>query len=597
MATSRETGPRALLFLCALRITSLFSSPDIEAIIEANLLLVSSSEGVRSADSGGSGASGGAAILSGGAEGGSGIASTLDKNGLQPSSGVCWNDVMQGESESESPTSHLESCSLSTRDWATSGENHCISNDHMRARSLELIAPSSAPLKEEQSNLEISISTSEGMFQGLLAASVLHGCPEQFRAWLKCGASIRVRFSMPREYIARDPRTGKRIGVSKKGGRKTTGFAALSPDSGPWQRLEISEILPLATGESEKVEILTDGKRWKLGRIDAIKALSKVGERDAERAYETLVDALEDNFPDVRIAALKVLPSFALRRQGILLHCLSDRLLDEEEAVREEAMNCLKKIAPLFPSGCEDVIRRELRDERKVHRDNAFETLKLCAREWPEVGCLHLDEIIREKDVDLRIRGSLILRTVASKGGAGAWDLITWSLQDEEVRVRRNAAKTLTVLADVEPRVAVILVESSLGENDRVIRNSVIKALKKLDIQSPRVVQMILKGASDDDLDMRRACVGQISIILSGQELREAAGELLKKEKDPSLRKRLQSLALDPDFEGSEEEKNRKLAPAEYVPNEDEDQPLPNLAPLGEDDKRQSGRPASEESR
>ncbi len=402
---------------------------------------------------------------------------------------------------------------------------------------------------------------------------------------------------MPREYIARDPRTGKRIGVGKRGGGKTAGFAALSPDSGPWQRLEISEILPLATGETDKVEILTDGKRWRLGRIDAIKALSKVGERDAERAYETLVDALEDDFPDVRIAALKVLPSFALRRQGILLHCLSDRLIDDEEAVRDEAMNCLKKIAPLFPSGCEEMIRRELRDERKGNRDNAFETLKLTAREWPEVGCLHLDEIIREKDVDLRIRGSLILRTVASKGGAEAWDLITWSLQDEEVRVRRNAAKTLTILADVEPRVAVILVESSLGENDRGIRSSVIKALRKLDIQSPRVVQMIMKGASDDDLEMRKACVSQIAIILSGQELREAAGELLKKEKDPSLKKRLQSLALDPDFEGSEEEKNRKLAPAEYVPKDDEDQPLPDLTPLGEDDKRQSGRPASEEGR
>ena len=402
---------------------------------------------------------------------------------------------------------------------------------------------------------------------------------------------------MAREYIARDPRTGKRIGVGKKGGRKTTGYAALSPDSGPWQRLEIPEILPLATGEIDKVEILTDGNRWKLGRIDAIKALSKVGEREVERAYETLVEALEDDFPDVRIAALKVLPSFSLRRQGILLHCLSDRLIDEEDAVRWEAMNCLKKIAPLFPSGCEGMIRREMRDERKDHRDNAFETLKLTAREWREGGCLHLDEIIRERDVDLRIRGSLILRTVASKGGAEAWDLITWSLQDEEIRVRRNAAKTLTILADVEPRVAVILVESSLGEDDKAIRNSVIKALKKLDIQSPRVVQMILKGASDDDLEMRKACVSQISIILSGQELREAAGELLKNEKDPGLKKRLQSLALDPDFDGSEEEKNRKLAPAEYVPKDDEDMPLPDLSPLGDNDKRQSGRPASEESR
>jgi hypothetical protein len=173
---------------------------------------------------------------------------------------------------------------------------------------------------------------------------------------------------MPREYIARDPRTGKRIGVAKKRGKKGSGFAALLPDDGPWQRLEISEILPLATGESEKVEILIDGNRWMLGRIDAIKALSKVGEREAENAYEALVDALEDNFPDVRIAALKALPSFALRRQGILLHCLSDRLLDDEESVRWEAMNCLKKIAPMFPSGCEDMLRRELRDKRKVHR-------------------------------------------------------------------------------------------------------------------------------------------------------------------------------------------------------------------------------------
>ncbi len=402
---------------------------------------------------------------------------------------------------------------------------------------------------------------------------------------------------MPDGYIARDPRTGKRIGTRKKTGKKGAGFAALSPGRGPWQRLEISDIIPLATGDSEKVEILSDGKRWMLGRIDAIKALSKVRETDVEKGYDALVDALEDDFPDVRIAALKALPSFSLRRQGILLHCLSDRLLDDVEAVSDEAMECLKKIAPLFPSGCEEILRRELRDKRKDRRDSAFEALKLTAKEWPEVGCLHLDEIIREDDVDLRIRGSLILRTVAPKGGAEAWDLITWSLQDEEVRVRRNASSTLTILADVEPRVAVILVESSIGESDRKIRNSVIKALKKLDIQSPRVVQMILKGAADDDLEMRKACVGQMSIILSGQELREAAGELLKKERDPSLKRRLQSLALDPDFEGSEEQKNRKLAPAEYVPDVDAEMPSPPSSTLGEDDIRRSGRPASEEGR
>ena len=402
---------------------------------------------------------------------------------------------------------------------------------------------------------------------------------------------------MARGDVAGDPRTGERIGGKPKGARKGVGIAALSPDSGPWQRLESHEILPLANGESGKIEILADGKRWLLGRIDAIKALAKVPEKDAERAYDSLVDALEDDFPDVRIAALKTLPSFSLRRQGILLHCLSDRLQDDEDSVREEAMKCLKKVAPLFPSGCEEILRRELRDTRKDHRENAFEALKLASREWPEVGCLHLDELIREEEDDLRIRGSMILRTIASKGGAEAWDLIGWSLQDEEVRVRRNASKTLTILADVEPRVAVILVESSIGEDDRQIRGSVIKALKKLDIQSPRVVQMILKGAADKDLDMRRACIGQISIILSGQELREAAGELLKKEKDPSLRRRLKSLAMDPDFEGTEQEKNLKLAAADYVPKDDDAEDIPSPRAMGEADKRQSGRPGSEEGR
>ena len=374
-------------------------------------------------------------------------------------------------------------------------------------------------------------------------------------------------------------------------------MAALAPDGGPWQILPRGEILALATGKSSKIEVSADGKRLTLGRIDAIKALGRVDGGKTEEAYDALVDALEDDFPDVRIAALKSLPSFALRKQGILFHCLSDRLLDGENSVRGEAMSCLRKVAPLFPSGCEEILRRELRDERKEHRENAFATLNLAAKEWPEVGCLHLDEIIREEDHDLRVRGSVILRSIASKGGAEAWDLIGWSLLDEEVRVRRNASRTLSILADVEPRIAAILVESSMGENDKTIRGNVIKALKKLDIQSPRVVQMILKGASDKDVEMRRACIGQISIILSGQELREAAGDLLKKEKDSGLRKRLRSLAADLDFEGNEEEKNRKLAPAHYIAPEGEDEGFDPSLDLREDDKRQSGRPASEESK
>ena len=57
--------------------------------------------------------------------------------------------------------------------------------------------------------------------------------------------------------------------------------------------------------------------------------------------------------------------------------------------------------------------------------------------------------------------------------------------------------------------------------------------------------------------------MSQLSIILSGPELREAASELLKKETNKDLRKRLTALARDIDIDGSEDEKNRKLAPLE----------------------------------
>ena len=84
---------------------------------------------------------------------------------------------------------------------------------------------------------------------------------------------------------------------------------------------------------------------------------------------------------------------------------------------------------------------------------------------------------------------------------------------------------------------------------------------------------------------------------LSGQELREAAGELLKKEQDSSLRRKLKSLAMDPDFEGTEQEKNLKLAVADYVSKDDDIEDIPPPHAMGEDDKRQSGPAGSEEGR
>ncbi len=401
---------------------------------------------------------------------------------------------------------------------------------------------------------------------------------------------------MSRGYIARDPRTGKPIRRQRMA--SDVDIRGLLPDAGPWQRIPAHEILPLARGETGSLELSRSDGGGFARRSDGIKALHRVLGSQIDSAHKVLLDALDDDTIEIRIAALEILPVFALKKHDDLLHCLSDRLLEDEGQVRDAARECFLKVAPVFPSGCENILRRELRDTRIDHRANAFETLRRTADSWPETGCLHLDELIREEDVDLRRRGSKILRFAAGAGATG-WDLIGWSLEDEDAQVRRNASNTLTKLTKTEPMIATIFIEAAITDDDAGVRKSVIKAMKKLDMQNPRVTKMIIDGARSRDYTLRKACIDQLSIMLSGDTLRETAAELLRHETRPDLCKRLTSLAKDVEMEGSEEEKNRFLAPLDKVEPlvEEFDAPRSGEAtPEGEHDKQRSGRPHSEDS-
>ena len=400
------------------------------------------------------------------------------------------------------------------------------------------------------------------------------------------------------DYVARDPRTGKIIQQRKKTVEKD--IRSLQPSDGPWQRIPVYEIIKLAEGEMETLELsLTNGGGF-VKRTDGIKALARVYENSIPKAHEILLEVLDDDDVNIRIAGLEVMPIFSLKLHTDLMIYLSDRLQDDDVNVRKVAMQTLQKMSPIFPSGCEDILRRELRSTNKTHRKSAFEALKLTSIAWPETGCLHIDELIREDDVDLRRKGSKILRNIAAKGGPPGWDLIGWSLEDEDAQVRRNAAQCLVTLTNSEPRIALILVENALDDDDTNVRNSVIRAMKKLDLQSPRVTDMILRGARSRDLNLRTACIGQLSIILTGDRLRESAAELLRQETDPKLRKRLTALSIDIELDGSESEKNKFLAPVEKVNDEiDSDFMKHNKQDQlkGEHDKQKASRPKPEDLR
>ena len=402
---------------------------------------------------------------------------------------------------------------------------------------------------------------------------------------------------MARDYIARNPRTGKAI--RRRGTEVDVDIRGLLPPAGTWQRIPAHEILPLARGDSDGLQLTRGQGGGFARRVDAIHALHRVMQSQIDDAHGVLLDILDDDESGNRVAALRVLPVFALKKHDGLLQCLSDRLLDEDPQVEDAARVCLLKVAPVFPSGCEEILRRELRNQRQDCRANAFEALRLTAESWPEAGCLHLDELIREEDRDLRRRGSKILRTIASKAGATGWDLIGWSLEDEDALVRRNASNTLITLANNEPGIATIFIESAMLDEDDGVRKSVIRALKKLDMQNPRVNKMVIDGARSRDYNLRKACIEHLPIIMSGGALRDAASELLKQETRPELRKRLSAFSIDLEIEGTEDEMNRFLAPLERVDPLPEEMEAPRSGDSpteGEHDKQQSGRPHSEDS-
>ncbi len=380
---------------------------------------------------------------------------------------------------------------------------------------------------------------------------------------------------MTRDYIARDPKTGRPI--NQRRAVKQVDIRSMLPPSGVWERIPRSDIVPLASSQVKMVEIPRSEGGGLARRIDGVLALNRVLPAMITDAHRALCEALDDDEGVIRIAGLQAMPSFAIKKHDDLFMYLSDRLLEDNEHVRKAARQCLRTVAPIFPSGCEEILRRELRHDEKQHRNDAFATLKETSQNWVETGCLHLDELMREEDVDLRRRGAKILRTITAKGGATGWDLISWSLQDEDAQVRRSASACLPSLANVESRVAAILVEASMFDEDSGVKKNVIRTLKTLDMQNPRVAQLIQDGARDRDPALRKACIDQLSIILTGERLLEVAAELLRQETRPELRARLERLAKDVDWEGTEEEKNRALAPLDKVPEEFSEMQLPEI--------------------
>tara|TARA_A100001388_G_scaffold276654_1_gene264973 strand:- start:989 stop:2290 length:1302 start_codon:yes stop_codon:yes gene_type:complete len=354
------------------------------------------------------------------------------------------------------------------------------------------------------------------------------------------------------------------------GGRKKINHV-IETESGPWMAIPKDEIVPLARGEIEKIDVSWKGKNLQLGQVDGIIALTRIKGKgkNASSAHSTLLLSLESEIPEVREAALKALPEVATQKSDELFDWLSVLLDDENVKVRQAASKCLSLSAPVFPSGVHVILQNELRSYNKQRMDAAWKGLNSLCETWPEVACDHLDSLFLEPKPIYRRKAANLLRKLLAKGGSVTWDLISWALDDEDVEVRRSAAKTLPSLARNESRLATIFAERAIIDSDNKVRLSAIKAIQALDKDHGRARELVLKGASSGDINIRRACIDMLPRLYSEEVLRGVAIDLLKNEKDENLRIELKEMTIDESLEGSESQKNKFLAPAPTVPKLD----------------------------
>ena len=90
---------------------------------------------------------------------------------------------------------------------------------------------------------------------------------------------------MSREYIARDPRTGKPLTVARSKSKKQY----IETEQGPWMAIPDMDIISLAMGIIDECKIPWRSKDYHLTRKDGIMALTRIKGARANEAHKALL--------------------------------------------------------------------------------------------------------------------------------------------------------------------------------------------------------------------------------------------------------------------------------------------------------------------
>ena len=86
-----------------------------------------------------------------------------------------------------------------------------------------------------------------------------------------------------REYIARDPKTGKPLRTGRK--RRTGLDAAYRPSEGPWDLIPLNQVLPLSRGEIDVHPVRWRNREQLMRQTDGVRALPRIRDRLMDEAH------------------------------------------------------------------------------------------------------------------------------------------------------------------------------------------------------------------------------------------------------------------------------------------------------------------------
>ena len=117
--------------------------------------------------------------------------------------------------------------------------------------------------------------------------------------------------------------------------QSTKADASYEPVQGPWCALHPDDIMSLAEGTLAEREVRWKNDTLTMTQQHGVRGLSHVPQYMIRPAHALLLAAFEHEEADVRIAALDVLPEFAVRRSDELFDWLSVLLDDEHAGVQK----------------------------------------------------------------------------------------------------------------------------------------------------------------------------------------------------------------------------------------------------------------------